>query len=99
MIQSWSDYRLQLPRSLPFTKKIVLDRRWKDVLWTPLIYLKSLIKDQQNFFLEPTIHLTLTNRTQVQLIAYFSLEINCNYKKTDYPMSQQECNLEIITGK
>lgn len=99
LTQKWSDYRLQSPRYLPYTNKIILDRRWQDIIWVPLVYIKNTIREDRLSYSRPNVYFTISNRTQVELSSFLSLEMRCDYKYLHYPVDRQECNLELISGK
>ncbi|XP_015788673.1 glycine receptor subunit alpha-2 [Tetranychus urticae] len=94
--KSWDDFRLQTPRNIGPSRRISLDRRWKDILWIPNLYFVNSVSGSVSSNVDSSMYIALSNRTRLQLLAFISLNIVCSNDFSSYPFDQLDCNLEIV---
>ncbi|KAI1290949.1 Glycine receptor subunit alphaZ1 [Halotydeus destructor] len=92
----WSDTRLNGPDT-SMEDGLILDSSWKSKIWKPSINFKNSVTNRLITSLEPLVHMTIYNKTNVRLSARLSLDLLCEMNFKYYPHDTQTCFLDVMS--
>ncbi|KAI1290952.1 Glycine receptor subunit alpha-3 [Halotydeus destructor] len=92
----WNDNRLTGPDS-NMEDGLILDSSWKSKIWKPSINFKNSVANRLLTSLEPLVHMTIYNKTNVRLSSRLSLDLLCEMDFKYYPHDKQTCFLDVMS--
>ena len=96
--QVWKDDRLQYNPST-YEKKIILDRRQFDRIWTPDLFVRNLKAGVFHTITVPNRLLRLSPDGTILYSQCLTLTLSCDMTMIKYPMDNQTCMIEFGSCK